>query len=65
MKKTAKVLIFDMQIKYNKNILSLQGNLLKGGVLMTYADIMWKLVEKLLEQQQSMMTNDQNEKQQD
>lgn len=32
---------------------------------MTYADMVWKLVEMILEQQQEEVTNEQNEKQQD
>lgn len=32
---------------------------------MTYADMVWKLVEMILEKQQEEVTNEQNEKQQD
>ncbi len=32
---------------------------------MTYADVVWKLVEMLLEKQQNEKADDQNEKQQD
>lgn len=35
---------------YNKNILFIKEIFLKGVILMTYADFIWKLIEILLEE---------------